>query len=200
MLRGPAPLPNHLSSNRQQTVYAEHDRAPARMSSRFEPTVLRAITLSVCAALFLRATCHAEELQKNTALATATPDFESLRVKGLIIALPGPQGIIDPDFAALGLVGVVAADAWPVMARGAGCLAVIPTICLNDITSGQWRASAIGVVNAAYFLAPSRSSGALRPARRPGCLPELKRQLSLNFGRSLQRMRQTGTAYLSIVI
>ena len=33
--------------------------------------------------------------------ATPTPDFEALRIKGLTIALPGPQDTIDPDFAGI---------------------------------------------------------------------------------------------------
>ena len=33
--------------------------------------------------------------------ATPTPDFQSLRIKGLTIALPGPQDTIDPDFAGI---------------------------------------------------------------------------------------------------
>ena len=33
-----------------------------------------------------------------TSATTSSPDFESLRVKGLNIALPGPQDTIDPDF------------------------------------------------------------------------------------------------------
>ena len=36
-----------------------------------------------------------------TSAKTPTPDFESLRVKGLNIALPGPQDTIDPDFAGI---------------------------------------------------------------------------------------------------
>jgi len=72
--------------------------------------MLKAITLSICAAFLLRATCHAAELLENTAFASAkfgatpaalTPDFGSLQIKGLTIALPGPQDIIDPDFAGL---------------------------------------------------------------------------------------------------
>jgi porin len=55
--------------------------------------------------LCLRATCHAAELAENTAFgaapATPTPDFQSLRIKGLTIALPGPQDTIDPDFAGI---------------------------------------------------------------------------------------------------
>ena len=65
----------------------------------------KAVALSMCAALLLRATCHAAELTENTAFgaapATPAPDFQSLRIKGLIIALPGPQDTIDPDFAGL---------------------------------------------------------------------------------------------------
>ena len=67
--------------------------------------MLKAITFSICAALVLRAACHAAELTENTAFgaapATPTPDFQSLRIKGLIIALPGPQDTIDPDFAGI---------------------------------------------------------------------------------------------------
>jgi porin len=65
----------------------------------------KAIALSICAAFLLRATCHAAELTENTAFvppSTApTPDFDALRIKGYIIALPGPQDTIDPDFAGL---------------------------------------------------------------------------------------------------
>ena len=64
----------------------------------------KAITLSICAAFLLRASCYAAELAENPAPATpamATPDFESLRIKGLSIALPGPQDTIDPDFAGI---------------------------------------------------------------------------------------------------
>jgi porin len=72
--------------------------------------MLKAITLSVCAAFLLGATCHAAELAEDTAFAppnvvatpaTPTPDFEALRIKGLTIALPGPQDTIDPDFAGI---------------------------------------------------------------------------------------------------
>ena len=72
--------------------------------------MLKAITLSICAASLLQATCHAAELVENTAVASskfgATPaaltaDFGSLQIKGLTIALPGPQDTIDPDFAGL---------------------------------------------------------------------------------------------------
>ena len=37
----------------------------------------------------------------NTSATTPSPDFESLRVKGLNIALPGSQDTIDPDFAGI---------------------------------------------------------------------------------------------------
>jgi porin len=67
--------------------------------------MLKAIALLICAAFLLRATCHATELAENTAFvptpATPTPDFEALRIKGLAIALPGPQDTIDPDFAGM---------------------------------------------------------------------------------------------------
>jgi porin len=67
--------------------------------------MLKAITFSICGALLLRATCHAAELAENTAFgaapATPTPDFESLRIKGLTVALPGPQDTVDPDFAGI---------------------------------------------------------------------------------------------------
>src|SRR6478736_6269159 len=67
--------------------------------------MLKAITLSICAAFLLRATSHATELAGNTAFGTAPatprPDFQSLRIKGLTIALPGPQDTIDPDFAGI---------------------------------------------------------------------------------------------------
>jgi porin len=72
--------------------------------------MFKAITLSICAAFLLRATCHAAELAEDAALAspklvatpaTPTPDFEALRIKGLTIALPGPQDTIDPDFAGI---------------------------------------------------------------------------------------------------
>ena len=68
-------------------------------------TILKAITLSICAAFLLRAPCYAAELAENTAFgaapATPTPDFEALRIKGLTVALPGPQDTIDPDFAGI---------------------------------------------------------------------------------------------------
>ena len=67
--------------------------------------MLWAVTLSICAALLLQATCHAAELTENTAFvptpAVPTSDFDGLRIKGYIIALPGPQDTIDPDFAGI---------------------------------------------------------------------------------------------------
>jgi porin len=66
--------------------------------------MLKAIAFSICGALLLRATYHAAELAENTAFGTApstSPDFESLRIKGLTIALPGPQDTIDPDLAGI---------------------------------------------------------------------------------------------------
>jgi porin len=62
--------------------------------------MLKAIALLICAAFLLRATCHSTGLAENTAFvptpATPTPDFEALRIKGLTVALPGPQDTIDP--------------------------------------------------------------------------------------------------------
>src|SRR4029077_10913713 len=43
----------------------------------------------------------AESTAFGTAPATPTSDFQSLRIKGLTIALPGPQDTIDPDFAGI---------------------------------------------------------------------------------------------------
>ena len=67
--------------------------------------MLKAITLTICATFLLRATCHAAEVAESTAFGTApatpTSDFQSLRIKGLTIALPGPQDTIDPDFAGI---------------------------------------------------------------------------------------------------
>jgi porin len=69
--------------------------------------MLKAFALSACATILLQGTCHAAELTENTAFAspqlgvTPTPDFESLRIKGLAIALPGPQDTIDPDIAGI---------------------------------------------------------------------------------------------------
>jgi len=62
--------------------------------------MLKAIGLSVSAALLLRATCHAGEVADHAAHASSSGvDFETLRIKGLTVALPGPQDTIDPDFA-----------------------------------------------------------------------------------------------------
>jgi porin len=71
--------------------------------------MLKAITFSICAALLVGAAlpvAHSADSAAPSAViftpvATAPPDFESLRVKGLIIALPGPQDTIDPDFAGI---------------------------------------------------------------------------------------------------
>ncbi len=72
--------------------------------------MLKALTLSVCAAFSLEGTCHAADSAETTASdaskfgaapAAPAPDFQSLRIKGLTIALPGPQDTIDPDFAGL---------------------------------------------------------------------------------------------------
>ena len=72
--------------------------------------MLRAITVSSCAAAFLlgapldgakSADSAAPSAVIFTPVATAPPDFESLRVKGLNIALPGPRDTIDPDFAGI---------------------------------------------------------------------------------------------------
>ena len=71
--------------------------------------MLNAIMLSICAAVLLCATCHAPKAADSaapsativTSAATPRPDFESLRVKGLNIALPGPLDTIDPDFAGI---------------------------------------------------------------------------------------------------
>ncbi len=65
----------------------------------------KAIALSICAAFLLRATSHAAEIVENSAFvptpAAPTPDFNALRIKGLTVALPGPQDTIDPDFAGI---------------------------------------------------------------------------------------------------
>jgi porin len=67
--------------------------------------MLKAIALSICAALLFWATCHAAEAADRAVsppvISTPSPDFESLRVKGLNIALPGPEDTIDPDFAGI---------------------------------------------------------------------------------------------------
>ena len=71
--------------------------------------MLKAIALSICAAFLLWATCHAAEAADravsppviSTSGTTPPPDFESLRIKGLNITLPGPQDTIDPDFAGI---------------------------------------------------------------------------------------------------
>jgi porin len=68
--------------------------------------MLKAITVSICAAFLLGATLHGAKSEddgtsaraKFSAAITPSPDFESLRIKGLNIPLPGPQDTIDPDF------------------------------------------------------------------------------------------------------
>ena len=59
--------------------------------------------------LLLWATCDAAEAADRavsppaivTSGTTPPPDFESLRIKGLNISLPGPQDTIDPDYAGI---------------------------------------------------------------------------------------------------
>ena len=70
--------------------------------------MFKAIPLSIFALFLLWATCNAAEtgvsavsLPAITSATTPSPDFESLRIKGLNIALPGPQDTIDPDFAGI---------------------------------------------------------------------------------------------------
>jgi porin len=83
--------------------------ASAPLVPAFQRTMLKPIVLSICAAFLLCATCHAAKSADSaapsavilTSAATPRPDFESLRIKGLNIALPGPQDTIDPDFAGI---------------------------------------------------------------------------------------------------
>ena len=68
--------------------------------------MLKAIALSICATSLLWARCQAAESADGAASPAATststpPDFDSLRIKGLNVALPGPQDTIDPDFAGI---------------------------------------------------------------------------------------------------
>ena len=71
--------------------------------------MLKSIVLSICAVFPLCATSHAAKSADSaarsavvsTAAAAPPPDFESLRVKGFNIALPGPEDTIDPDFAGI---------------------------------------------------------------------------------------------------
>jgi len=71
--------------------------------------MLKAIALSNCAALLLLAQYHAAEAADSavtspttvTSAPTPLPDFESLRIRGIYLALPGPQDTIDPDFAGI---------------------------------------------------------------------------------------------------
>ena len=67
--------------------------------------MLKATALSICAAFLLYASCDAAEAADRavspsvivTSGRTPPPDFESLRIKGLNISLPGPEDTIDPD-------------------------------------------------------------------------------------------------------
>jgi porin len=65
----------------------------------------KATALSICAAILLRTTSHAAEFIENAEFAPTpaapTPDFDALRIKGYIIALPRPEGTIDLDVAGL---------------------------------------------------------------------------------------------------
>ena len=71
--------------------------------------MLKTIALSICAAFLLWATCYAVEAADSavssppifTSGTTPPPDFESLRIKGLNITLPGPDDTIDPDYAGI---------------------------------------------------------------------------------------------------
>ena len=67
--------------------------------------MLKAFALSICAGFLLQATCHAAELTEDTAFGPAPVapkiDFQSLRIKGLIVALPGPQDTVDADLAGI---------------------------------------------------------------------------------------------------
>jgi porin len=94
--------------------------------------MFKAVTLSMCAAFLLRATCHAAELAATTAFgatpATPVPDFESLRIKGLVVALPGPQDTIDPDVA-----GIRSALA----AQGIGYIGYTNNSFLNNMLPGE---------------------------------------------------------------
>ena len=71
--------------------------------------MLKAITLSVCAAFLLRATCHAAELADDTAF--AAPKFSTTAEPPPRFRIPSDQGIehcaawlgrqVDPDFAGI---------------------------------------------------------------------------------------------------
>jgi porin len=68
--------------------------------------MLKAVTLSICATMLLWGRCQAAGSVNGAASAAATsastaPDFDSLRIKGLNLPLPGPQDTIDPDFAGI---------------------------------------------------------------------------------------------------
>ena len=69
----------------------------------------KASPLSICAALLQWAACPPAEAADSAAAvapslasgATPSPDFESLRIKGLNLPLPGLQDTIDPDVAGI---------------------------------------------------------------------------------------------------
>jgi porin len=65
--------------------------------------MLKSVALSICAASLLGGRCHAADssLTASPSATTPPPNFESLRIKGLNITLPGPQDTIDPDFAGI---------------------------------------------------------------------------------------------------
>src|SRR5215212_7463019 len=75
----------------------------------------KSLALLICAASVLSATCGAANAGDNEAPAPAAstsspPDFESLRIKGIYLALPGAQDTTGPDFAgirsSLGSLGI----------------------------------------------------------------------------------------------
>ena len=77
--------------------------------------MLKPVVCLLCTASVLSATCGAANAGDNEAPAPAAstsspPDFESLRIRGIYLALPGPQDTIDPDFAgirsSLGSLGI----------------------------------------------------------------------------------------------
>jgi porin len=70
--------------------------------------MLKVIALSICAASLPWAASYAGDSAAiagsnparfgTTSVTTTSPDFESLRIKGYNLPLPGPQDTIDPDF------------------------------------------------------------------------------------------------------
>src|SRR5215212_7686501 len=66
----------------------------------------KSLALLICAASVLPVACLAANAGANEASppavsTTSPPDFESLRIRGIYLALPGPQDTIDPDFAGI---------------------------------------------------------------------------------------------------